>query len=56
MYFVNPYFFTNIDSYATMSFIRFANLILILDDQTLTVVYDDSSILSTLTKSKKKLG
>ena len=39
-----------------MSFIRFANLILILDDQTLTVVYDDSSILSTLTKSKKKLG
>ena len=39
-----------------MSFIRFANLILILDDQTLTVVYDDSSFLSTLTKSKKKLG
>lgn len=39
-----------------MSFIRFANLTLILDDQTLNVVYDDSSILSSLTKSKKKLG
>ena len=47
-------FKTNIDRYITMSAIIFVFLILISVNQNL--IYDDSSILLTLTMSKKELG